>query len=157
MGAGEVRVLRRDDRDLVPEVLLRVVIDQPLASLLVLAVTLSMAATPLLLRIDDALNRVILALRRLAGEFTPRPFAVETVPRVGHRLVTRRVAHEDVVGGWLRPPGRRRVHQVVPGEGDSPPKPLPLSYGCSAAAPGSPAYSPSLGMFSFGGRRWRSR
>ena len=33
------------------------VIDQPLASLLVLAVTLSMAATPLLLRIDDALNR----------------------------------------------------------------------------------------------------
>ena len=33
------------------------VIDQPLASLLVLAVTLSMAATPLLLRIDDVLNR----------------------------------------------------------------------------------------------------
>jgi monovalent cation:proton antiporter-2 (CPA2) family protein len=33
------------------------VIDRPLASLLVLAVTLSMAATPLLLLIDDALNR----------------------------------------------------------------------------------------------------
>src|SRR5215213_9766162 len=36
---------------------------------------------------DDALNHVILALRRLAGEFTPSPFTIETVPRVGHRLV----------------------------------------------------------------------
>lgn len=36
---------------------------------------------------DDALNRVILSLRHLAKEFTPQPFAIETVPRVGHRLV----------------------------------------------------------------------
>ena len=36
---------------------------------------------------DDALNRCILALRHLAQEFTPPPFVIETVPRVGHRLV----------------------------------------------------------------------
>jgi DNA-binding winged helix-turn-helix (wHTH) protein/tetratricopeptide (TPR) repeat protein len=36
---------------------------------------------------DDALNRVVLALRRLADEFTPPPFTIETVPRVGHRLL----------------------------------------------------------------------
>lgn len=36
---------------------------------------------------DDALNRCILALRHLAQDFTPQPFAIETVPRIGHRLV----------------------------------------------------------------------
>lgn len=36
---------------------------------------------------DDAINRCILALRHLAEEFEPAPFAIETVPRVGHRLV----------------------------------------------------------------------
>ena len=36
---------------------------------------------------DDALNRCILALRRLADESAPKPFTLETVPRVGHRLV----------------------------------------------------------------------
>ena len=36
---------------------------------------------------DDALNRCILALRQLARELTPPPFAIETVPRVGHRVV----------------------------------------------------------------------
>lgn len=36
---------------------------------------------------DDALNRCILALRHLAQEFTPHPFTIETVPRIGHRLV----------------------------------------------------------------------
>lgn len=36
---------------------------------------------------DDSLNRCILALRHLAEEFDPQPFAIETVPRVGHRLV----------------------------------------------------------------------
>lgn len=36
---------------------------------------------------DDALNRCILALRHLAQGFTPVPFAIETVPRIGHRLV----------------------------------------------------------------------
>ena len=38
---------------------------------------------------DDALNRCILALRHLAQEFTPQPFAIETMPRIGHRLVER--------------------------------------------------------------------
>jgi DNA-binding winged helix-turn-helix (wHTH) protein len=38
---------------------------------------------------DDAINRCILALRHLAGEFTPSPFVIETVPRVGHRLLER--------------------------------------------------------------------
>ena len=36
---------------------------------------------------DDALNRCIVALRHLAKEFSPPPFAIETVPRVGYRLV----------------------------------------------------------------------
>ena len=43
---------------------------------------------------DDALNRCILALRHLAQEFAPEPFAIETVPRVGHRLVEA-LARED--------------------------------------------------------------
>lgn len=36
---------------------------------------------------DDALNRCVLSLRHLAHEFTPPPFEIQTVPRVGHRLV----------------------------------------------------------------------
>ena len=36
---------------------------------------------------DDAVNRIILSLRHLAQEFTPAPFSIETVPRVGHRLI----------------------------------------------------------------------
>ena len=36
---------------------------------------------------DDALNRCILALRHLAKEFSPEPFIIETVPRVGYSLV----------------------------------------------------------------------
>jgi len=36
---------------------------------------------------DDALNRCILALRHLAQEFSPPPFTIETVPRIGHRLI----------------------------------------------------------------------
>lgn len=36
---------------------------------------------------DDALNRCVQSLRHLAREFAPEPFAIETVPRVGHRLV----------------------------------------------------------------------
>src|SRR5690242_4156317 len=38
---------------------------------------------------DDALNRCIVALRHLAKEFSPEPFAIETVPRVGYCLVER--------------------------------------------------------------------
>jgi TolB-like protein/DNA-binding winged helix-turn-helix (wHTH) protein/tetratricopeptide (TPR) repeat protein len=36
---------------------------------------------------DDSLNRCILALRHLAQEFTPNLFIIETVPRIGHRLI----------------------------------------------------------------------
>ena len=36
---------------------------------------------------DDALNRCILSLRHLAKEFSPEPFAIETVPRVGYSLL----------------------------------------------------------------------
>lgn len=36
---------------------------------------------------DDALNRCVLALRHLAQDFKPQPFSIETVPRIGHRLV----------------------------------------------------------------------
>jgi TolB-like protein/DNA-binding winged helix-turn-helix (wHTH) protein/Flp pilus assembly protein TadD len=36
---------------------------------------------------DDALNRCVLALRHLAKEFSPEPFAIETVPRVGYSLL----------------------------------------------------------------------
>src|SRR3954469_12549535 len=39
---------------------------------------------------DDALNRCIVALRHLAKEFSPEPFGIETVPRVGYSLVERR-------------------------------------------------------------------
>ena len=38
---------------------------------------------------DDAINRCIVALRHLAKEFLPEPFAIETVPRVGYSLVER--------------------------------------------------------------------
>jgi TolB-like protein/DNA-binding winged helix-turn-helix (wHTH) protein/tetratricopeptide (TPR) repeat protein len=38
---------------------------------------------------DDALNRCIVALRHLAKEFSPEPFAIETVPRVGYCLIER--------------------------------------------------------------------
>ena len=36
---------------------------------------------------DDALNRCILTLRHLAQDFNPQPFSIETVPRIGHRLL----------------------------------------------------------------------
>ena len=35
---------------------------------------------------DDAINRCIVSLRRLAREFDPEPFEIETVPRVGYAL-----------------------------------------------------------------------
>jgi TolB-like protein/DNA-binding winged helix-turn-helix (wHTH) protein/tetratricopeptide (TPR) repeat protein len=36
---------------------------------------------------DDALNRCILVLRHLAQGLSPQPFEIQTVPRVGHKLV----------------------------------------------------------------------
>jgi TolB-like protein/DNA-binding winged helix-turn-helix (wHTH) protein len=38
---------------------------------------------------DDALNRCIVALRHLASEYSPEPFAIETVSRVGYSLLAR--------------------------------------------------------------------
>jgi DNA-binding winged helix-turn-helix (wHTH) protein/tetratricopeptide (TPR) repeat protein len=35
---------------------------------------------------DDAINRCIVALRRLARGFDPKPFRIETIPRVGYSL-----------------------------------------------------------------------
>ena len=57
---------------------------------------------------DDALNRCILALRHLAQEFDPPPFTIETVPRVGHRLIE---AEAGAVGRSATPVGafRRRL------------------------------------------------
>jgi TolB-like protein/DNA-binding winged helix-turn-helix (wHTH) protein len=49
---------------------------------------------------DDALNRCIVALRHLAKQFTPEPFAIETVPRVGYCLVERPT--EARGSGWGR-------------------------------------------------------
>ena len=57
---------------------------------------------------DDALNRCILALRHLAQEFSPPPFAIETVPRIGHRLVERGAAARGPGGS-----GRMRLVLVL--------------------------------------------
>lgn len=46
---------------------------------------------------DDALNRCILALRNLAKGYSPHPFKIETVPRVGHRLIENGVSDEAAV------------------------------------------------------------
>ena len=57
---------------------------------------------------DDALNRCVLALRHLAQDVTPQPFSIETVPRIGHRLV---VTAEDKA---IAPPtGRISQWRVV--------------------------------------------
>ena len=56
---------------------------------------------------DDALNRCILALRHLAQEFTPVPFVIETVPRIGHRLVEQRVEPAPIVAAPQTKPWRR--------------------------------------------------
>ena len=52
---------------------------------------------------DDAINRCIQALRQLARDFTPSPFAIETVPRVGYRLVEKAGASPQASKpGWSR-------------------------------------------------------
>ena len=48
---------------------------------------------------DDALNRCVVALRHLAKEFTPEPFAIETVPRVGYCLVEKGTRGRAPTGG----------------------------------------------------------
>lgn len=53
---------------------------------------------------DDSVNRCVLALRNLAREFTPPPFAIETVPRVGHSLLENGKSRRPEAQAW----GRRR-------------------------------------------------
>ena len=53
---------------------------------------------------DDSVNRCVLALRNLAREFTPPPFAIETVPRVGHSLLENGKSRRPGAQAW----GRRR-------------------------------------------------
>ena len=49
---------------------------------------------------DDSINRCIVALRHLAKEFSPEPFTIETVPRVGYCLVER--PPEAPAQGWTK-------------------------------------------------------
>lgn len=60
---------------------------------------------------DDALNRCILMLRQLAEQFRPPPFVIETVPRVGHRLIelVRDAARDDEI-----PVSRRKTRLTLP-------------------------------------------
>lgn len=45
---------------------------------------------------DDSLNRCVLALRHLSEQFDPKPFVIETVPRIGHRLVENGTQGESI-------------------------------------------------------------
>lgn len=54
---------------------------------------------------DDSVNRCILALRHLAQQMTPEPFSIETIPRVGYRLVEQRqpnASEKSGPAGWRR-------------------------------------------------------
>lgn len=48
---------------------------------------------------DDAINRCIVTLRKLANKYDPAPFSIETLPRVGHRL-----QEGDIAGPRARQP-----------------------------------------------------
>ncbi len=60
---------------------------------------------------EDALNRCILALRNVARSITPPPCSIETVPRVGHRLIERPMA--GGIADAPAPPRRRRITTFV--------------------------------------------
>jgi len=64
---------------------------------------------------DDALNRVILSLRHLAQEFTPEPFVIGTVPRVGHRLVEQSLHGGDGTAGDPRRAAKAAIAPVLTG------------------------------------------
>lgn len=49
---------------------------------------------------DDAINRCIVALRRLAREFEPQPYTIETIPRVGY-CIREGVWRRTMLGGSL--------------------------------------------------------
>jgi TolB-like protein/DNA-binding winged helix-turn-helix (wHTH) protein len=55
---------------------------------------------------DDALNRCIVALRHLAKEFSPEPFTIETVSRVGYRLIEVTTGERPT---WRRPALQRGI------------------------------------------------
>jgi TolB-like protein/DNA-binding winged helix-turn-helix (wHTH) protein/cytochrome c-type biogenesis protein CcmH/NrfG len=44
---------------------------------------------------DDAINRCILSLRQLANSNSPVPFTIQTVPRIGHRLIENAIERSD--------------------------------------------------------------
>jgi TolB-like protein/DNA-binding winged helix-turn-helix (wHTH) protein/tetratricopeptide (TPR) repeat protein len=52
---------------------------------------------------EDALYRCILALRNLAREFTPEPFTIETVPRVGYCLIEHAADASAAPDGGAKP------------------------------------------------------
>ena len=56
---------------------------------------------------DDAVNRCVLALRQLADAFGDAPFRIETIPRVGHRLVER--SGGEAIPALAVPLRRRRL------------------------------------------------
>jgi DNA-binding winged helix-turn-helix (wHTH) protein/tetratricopeptide (TPR) repeat protein len=49
---------------------------------------------------DDSLNRCIAGLRRLAEQFDPVPFAIETMPRVGYRLSVSPIESRGGASWW---------------------------------------------------------
>ena len=60
---------------------------------------------------DDSINRCIVALRHLAKEFAPEPFAIETVPRVGYCLVER--PHSAIPRNWAQQHWKASVAALV--------------------------------------------
>lgn len=72
---------------------------------------------------DDSLNRCVVALRRLAKEIDPQPFAIETVSRVGYCLM-----EQQLVGKPTAPAAADRSDPV------SVPLPAAAEVGPSAAA-----------------------
>lgn len=65
---------------------------------------------------DDALSRCVVALRHLAQQFTPEPFAIETVRRVGHRLVVSPGQPDDFANasaGTSRGPSRAAKRTIA--------------------------------------------
>jgi len=51
---------------------------------------------------DDALNRCIVAVRHLAKQFSPEPFEIETVPRVGYSLIERDEGKQRAALKWSK-------------------------------------------------------
>ncbi len=86
---------------------------------------------------DDAINRAIQTLRRIAAEAPPPlPFRIETVPRVGYRLTA---TSADTPDAAPDPRAGARVPEAVARDASAPPRPSPrrraigLALGAAAA------------------------